>query len=104
MDYTQIIKRPIITEKSMKNVSVNQYTFEVDKDATKYQIAEAVAKLFKVEVYRVKVLNRRKKIKKWRGKPTRELPQIARRAIVTINPEQKIKLFEEIGKEELEEK
>lgn len=104
MKYTEVIKRPIITEKSMRNVAVNQYTFEVAKNATKHQIAEAVAKLFEVEVYRIKVLNRRQKIKKWRGKALRDLPQISRRAIVTINPEQKIKIFEEIKKEEIEAK
>lgn len=103
MKYTQVIKRPIITEKSMRNVAVNQYTFEVDKKATKAQIAQAVEKLFKVEVYQVKVLNRRGKRKVWRGKAVKDTPKSIRRAIATINPEQKIKLFEEIGKEELSE-
>ena len=41
-----IIKRPIITEKSMVTASLNQYTFEVLKDATKVEIAQAVELAF----------------------------------------------------------
>ncbi len=41
-----IIKRPIITEKSMITASLNQYTFEVLKDATKVEIAQAVELAF----------------------------------------------------------
>ena len=37
-----IIKKPIITEKSMSMVSDNTYTFEVSKDATKVEIAQAI--------------------------------------------------------------
>ena len=37
-----IIKRPIITEKSMEATTLQQYTFEVLKDATKVEIAQAV--------------------------------------------------------------
>ena len=41
-----IIKRPIITEKSMVTTSLSQYTFEVAKDATKVEIAEAIELAF----------------------------------------------------------
>ena len=41
-----IIKRPIITEKSMTTAALNQYTFEVLKDATKIEIAQAVELAF----------------------------------------------------------
>ena len=37
-----IIKRPIITEKSMTATALSQYTFEVAKDATKIEIAQAL--------------------------------------------------------------
>ena len=37
-----IIKRPIITEKSMTTAALAQYTFEVSKNATKVEIAEAI--------------------------------------------------------------
>ncbi len=41
-----IIKKPLITEKSMTATSLNQYTFEVVKDATKIEIAQAVELAF----------------------------------------------------------
>ncbi|MDD3237077.1 MAG: 50S ribosomal protein L23 [Candidatus Gastranaerophilales bacterium] len=41
-----IIKRPIITEKSMTATTMNQYTFEVVKDATKVEVAQAVELAF----------------------------------------------------------
>ena len=41
-----IIKRPIITEKSMEATTLQQYTFEVVKDATKVEIAQAVELAF----------------------------------------------------------
>ena len=41
-----IIKRPIITEKSMMATTMGQYTFEVKEDATKIEIAQAVELAF----------------------------------------------------------
>ena len=41
-----IIKRPIITEKSMMATTMGQYTFEVKEDATKVEIAQAVELAF----------------------------------------------------------
>ena len=41
-----VIKKPIITEKSMMATSLGQYTFEVQKDATKIEIAQAVELAF----------------------------------------------------------
>ena len=41
-----VIKRPIITEKSMTATTLNQYTFEVLMDATKVEIAQAVELAF----------------------------------------------------------
>lgn len=41
-----IIKRPIVTEKSTNATTMNQYTFEVSKDATKVEIAQAIEAAF----------------------------------------------------------
>ena len=41
-----ILKRPIITEKSMMATSIGQYTFEVEKNATKVEIQQAVELAF----------------------------------------------------------
>jgi large subunit ribosomal protein L23 len=41
-----VIKRPIVTEKSMMATTLGQYTFEVDMNATKVEIAQAVELAF----------------------------------------------------------
>ena len=52
-----IVKKPHITEKSMTGVQLAQYTFIVDKDATKVDIANAVEKLFEVKVLKVNTIS-----------------------------------------------
>ena len=52
-----IIVRPIITEDSMARIADKTYTFEVMKSATKPEIADAVEKLFKVDVAKVNTIN-----------------------------------------------
>ena len=51
-----VLKRPIITEKSMAGTNVGRYTFEVEKAANKTEIAQAVADAFKVDVIDVHVM------------------------------------------------
>ncbi|AFG35488.1 MULTISPECIES: 50S ribosomal protein L23 [Fervidobacterium] len=55
-DYSDIIIRPIISEKSMNLRAEREYVFEVDKNANKKEIKEAVEKLFNVKVERVNTL------------------------------------------------
>ena len=54
-NHFQIIRRPIITEKGL-GVKETQHTvvFEVDRDATKTEIKEAVQRIFKVKVDHVR--------------------------------------------------
>ncbi len=57
-DYTQIIKRPLITEKgTMLRDNANQVMFAVDGDANKIEIKKAVEALFNVHVEDVKTMN-----------------------------------------------
>ena len=51
-----IIIAPVITEKSMSGIADKKYTFKVAKDANKYQIADAVKELFKVDVAKVNTI------------------------------------------------
>ena len=53
----EIIKYPLITEKSTKLNEKNFYTFIVDKKVTKETIKQAVEYLFSVKVLEVKTLN-----------------------------------------------
>ncbi len=54
----EIIKRPIITEKSMGLLDENKYTFEVDKNANKPEIKAAIEAIFDgVKVKKVRTMN-----------------------------------------------
>jgi large subunit ribosomal protein L23 len=52
----QVIRRPVVTEKSEAAAAVNRVVFEVDPRATKHQIARAVEKAFNVKVVSVHTL------------------------------------------------
>lgn len=59
-----IIIRPVITEASMDMTVGKKYVFEVQKSATKPEIAEAVEKMFKVKVAYVNTISMKKKPKR----------------------------------------
>ena len=59
-----IVLRPVITEESMQGIALNKYTFQVAKDANKVEIAQAVEKLFGVEVEKVNTINVRGKLRR----------------------------------------
>ena len=64
--YADIIVRPLITEKSMDGVAEKRYSFEVQKDATKAEIAAAVEAMFKkTKVVKVNIINMKKKPKRY---------------------------------------
>ncbi len=64
--YADIIVRPLITEKSMDGVPGKRYSFEVQKDATKAEIAAAVEAMFKkTKVVKVNIINMKKKPKRY---------------------------------------
>jgi large subunit ribosomal protein L23 len=52
-----IIRRPVITEKSMASMSDKKYTFIVDVHANKTMVKEAIENVFGVKVDEVKVMN-----------------------------------------------
>ncbi len=52
-----IIIAPVITEKSMSGIADKKYTFKVDRNANKIEIAAAVEELFKVKVAKVNTIS-----------------------------------------------
>ena len=64
MDGRDIIRKPIVSEKSYVLIEENVYTFEVHPEATKPQIREAVEQIFGVRVTKVNTLNRKGKRKR----------------------------------------
>ena len=64
-NYRDIIKAPIITEKTSKlQMDDNVYTFKVDINAKKMEIKKAIENIFKVKVLKVNTVNVRAKAKR----------------------------------------
>lgn len=72
MNANQIIRRPLVTEKStIQSEMENVLAFEVDGNANKIEVKRAVEELFKVKVEEVRLFNVRGKMKRmgrWVGK------------------------------------
>lgn len=96
-----ILRRPIITEKSMKLAQNNLYTFEVDKDSTKDQITKVVAERFNVKVVAVKTINVKGETRQQRRIKRSYKTQSFKKAVVQVEKNQKIALFETPKQEEV---
>jgi len=92
MNLYEVIRRPLVTEKSTVLQESGKYVFEVARDANKKQIKEAVEKVFKVTVTSVNVINVRGERKRI-GRNVVTTPQW-KKAIVTLKSGDKIQLFE----------
>ena len=73
MNANQIIRRPLVTEKStlQREMGANVISFEVAPSANKIEVKRAVEELFKVKVEEVRLFNVRGKVKRmgrWAGK------------------------------------
>ena len=84
----ELIRKPIITEKSTLLSEFNQVTFQVPMDATKHEVRSAVEELFKVKVTAVNTLRQQGKVKRFRGRPGRR--NDTKKAIVTLAEGQSI--------------
>jgi large subunit ribosomal protein L23 len=92
-DLLSIIKYPLLTEKTIKLIEQNQYSFAVDPKATKTAVKSAVEQLFDVKVISVNTSLlplRKRRVGKFIGKKARY-----KRAIVKLASEDSITLFEE---------
>ena len=94
-DARQVVRKVLITEKgTVLRETQNQYFFEVARDANKIDIKRAVETIFHVKVADVRTMQLRGKVKRqgrWVGKRNDW-----KKAIVTLKPDQKIELFEQI--------
>ena len=92
MELLDVIKRPVITEKSMLAMDEKKYTFEVDTRANKTLVKQAVESAFDVKVANVNILNVRQNSNAW---VNMQVIQKRRKAIVTLTEDSKeIQLFE----------
>ncbi len=96
MTVYDVLKRPIITEKSsFQNAKLNQVAFEVDMDATKPMIKDAVEFLFDVTVERVNVsVAPAKRTRRWQSRRVKVRRSAYKKAIVTLAAFNTIDIFE----------
>jgi large subunit ribosomal protein L23 len=88
-----LIKKPIITDKTTKILENNQYCFAVNRYANKSEIKQAIEYVFNVKVKKINTLNlpiKTKTVGKFIGKKTRY-----KKAIVTLVEQDSINLFPE---------
>lgn len=64
MDHSQVIIRPVVSEKSYVLSAANRYTFRVHDDAHKTQIRQAIEALFEVHVVEVRTSSVKSKPKR----------------------------------------
>lgn len=89
-EYRNVIKTPIITEKSASLAENNVIVFSVAIDANKTQIKQAVEKLFNVEVEKVNTINvkpKKRRVGRYTGKTNR-----VKKAIVKLKEGSSIEL------------
>ena len=87
--YDKILS-PIVTEKSTNQSEFNKIVFKVNKKLNKKVIKKNVEKIFKVEVIKVNIVNKKTKVKLTRGRKVK-IPGY-KKAIVTLKKGQNIDL------------
>ena len=94
-DPRAVVRRALITEKGTALRELrNQYHFEVARDANKIEIKRAIETIFSVKVGSVRTQQLRGKVRR-QGRYSGKRSDW-KKAIVTLLPDQKIELFEQI--------
>lgn len=89
----EVLRRPVVTEKSTMLAGQGKYVFEVAMGANKPQIKDAVERAFDVHVTAVNTAIVRGKVKRFgRGRPSRQ--PAWKKAIVTLVPGDQLDFFE----------
>jgi large subunit ribosomal protein L23 len=92
MDASQVIIRPVVSEKSFVQAEIGKYTFRVHADAHKTQIRQAVEQLFEVKVRDVRTVSVKSKPKR-RGVYAGRT-RTWKKAIVQLQPGDTIPIFQ----------
>jgi large subunit ribosomal protein L23 len=92
-DPRDVIIKPVVSEKSYGLLDEGVYVFIVDPDSNKTEIRQAIESIFNVRVAKVNTLNRKGKRKRNRRTFTYGQRADLKRAIVTLQPGDKIDLF-----------
>ena len=86
----EIIKRVILSEKGSRLSALNQYFLEVDREATKPQIRQAVEEKFGVHVLAVRTANMKGGLRTIRGTRRQKTESTWKRAIVEVKAGERI--------------
>lgn len=89
-----VIKRPIITEKSMKLAQAGLYTFEVSEEANKLLVAKSVSEKFNVKVVSVNIINVKGQVKMQKRARKSYKAAGLKKAMVQVKKGDKIAIFE----------
>lgn len=92
MEHSQVLIRPVISEKSYVLSAAGKYTFRVHPDAHKTEIRQAVESLFDVHVLDVRTISVKSKPKR-RGN-TRGRTRSWKKAIVQVRPGETVPIFQ----------
>lgn len=95
MNKYDIIRKPIVTEKSMEDMENKKYTFEVDKNATKIEIKAAIEEIFNVKVKKINTMNMQGKLKR-QGAHMGRRPSWKKAIVKLTDDSEPIEFFESI--------
>ena len=91
----EVLRRPVVTEKSSFIEEMGKYVFEAHPKANKIQIREAVEIIFDVDVIKINTMIMPAKRGR-RGRAYYRRTKQWKKAVVTLEPGQEIKLFSEV--------
>jgi large subunit ribosomal protein L23 len=89
-NYYDLIRRPLITEKTTMLGEQNKYSFEVASNANKNSVKSAIEMIFGVKVSKVNIINIIGKVKRFKGRIGKQSD--AKKAIVTLEKDHNIDL------------
>lgn len=90
MNISQVILKPVLTEKSVQGAQGSKYTFIVHENATKTDVKNALNKLYGANVEKVNILKGLPKFRWGRGRRMLQKRAETRRAIVTLKKGEKL--------------
>lgn len=99
MNLTHIIKRPIITEKSLNQTSLDRFSFIVASKATKNEIKQAIEAFFNVNVVNIRTSKIAGKRYRQSRRRQEKIAPDQKKAVIELKKGQKIDLFEAETKE-----
>jgi large subunit ribosomal protein L23 len=91
----EILRRPLVTEKSSYQAGMNQYSFIVADSATRVQVKDAIETIYDVNVMRVNIINvPAKRGRRLRSRRMSIRKPAFKKAIVTLADGQTLPIFE----------